>query len=38
MDFGLANKFKKLHLSGVILYFCAKIVNIEKYNSKEIMK
>ena len=34
MDFTLLNKYKKAHLSGVILYFCAKVLNYDRFNSK----
>ena len=34
MDFSLLNKYKKSHLSGVILYFCSKVLNSDKFNSK----
>lgn len=34
MDFALLNKYKKAHLSGVILYFCSKVLNYDKFNSK----
>lgn len=38
MDFNLFNRYKKLHLSGVIAFFCAKISNIQKFDAKQMME
>ena len=38
MDFNLFNKYKKIHLSAVIIYLTAKIMNLNKFNSKMLME
>lgn len=38
MDFNLFNKYKKSHISAVILNYCAKLTNIPKFGVLEVMR
>jgi hypothetical protein len=37
-DFRLFNRFKKEHISAVIVYFAAKLVNMENISSRDLIK
>lgn len=36
-NFDLFNKFKKMHLAGVIIYFAGKLMNLDHFKSSAIM-